>query len=324
MTAIRTGAFLSINGQEQWVTVRGDDVRNPPVLIVGGPGAALSTFAPLFASWERELTLVQWDAPGAGSTAARNGDAGLEPFTLERLTADLAAVASAFAQRFDRRPLLLAFSAGSVLGLTLAARRPEVVEAYVGCGQIVHWDRQQALGYRTVLDRARANGNAEATVALEQIGPPPWASIDDEVVASTYLNAPTAAEQAALASLDPAVLAALGSPPADADYVAPGVQLDDPRSRATALYDRLRPEIRAFDAWRLARKFNVPVFFLQGAEDTYMATAEVERYVADVRAPHAELVVIPRAGHAALCLRDELLRLLTDVVLARLGEDVTR
>src|ERR1700759_3826634 len=83
--AIDEGLFVDINGQPQWITVRGRDRRNPVLLLLhGGPGIAMSTRAPLFADWERDFTLVQWDQPGGGATFARNGPDGTGPLTIPR------------------------------------------------------------------------------------------------------------------------------------------------------------------------------------------------------------------------------------------------
>ena len=65
--AIDEGQFVAINGVEQWVTVRGSDPDNPVILMLhGGPGFPMSFLAPLFAEWEKDFTIVQWDQPGAG------------------------------------------------------------------------------------------------------------------------------------------------------------------------------------------------------------------------------------------------------------------
>src|SRR3569623_2055694 len=62
---VNEGKINDINGSQQWITIRGRDRRNPVLLwLHGGPGIAMSNQAPLFADWERDYTLVQWDQPG--------------------------------------------------------------------------------------------------------------------------------------------------------------------------------------------------------------------------------------------------------------------
>jgi pimeloyl-ACP methyl ester carboxylesterase len=66
--------YVAIGGIEQWVTIRGWDRDNPVLLFLhGGPGDVTShwTFA-LFAPWEKQFTVVQWDQRGAGKTLPKN------------------------------------------------------------------------------------------------------------------------------------------------------------------------------------------------------------------------------------------------------------
>jgi pimeloyl-ACP methyl ester carboxylesterase len=273
--------------------------------MIFGPGAALTRMAPFFAPWERAFTLAQWDQPGGGATFAKNGE---EPLSLERLAADAAAVAEIACARLGAAKLtVLGVSGGSIVGLKLAHARPDLVAAFVGSGQIVHWARQAALGYRLSLDAARTRGDAAAVGALEAAGPPPYGDLATEMAAALYLNAQTDAERAAFETLDPATAAALAAPPAGARYVPEGLNLPDGRTRGAAAYAALRGEIAAFDAWRLGVKSAVPMIFLQGDQDRYTPTAEVAGYAAAVQAPSVRLELIEGGGHSAVFMRDAFL-----------------
>jgi pimeloyl-ACP methyl ester carboxylesterase len=199
------GFFADVRGARQWITLRGADAANPPLLMIFGPGAGFTRMAPFFAPWERDFTLVQWDQPGGGATYATNGD---EPLSLDRLAADAAAVVEiALARLRAPKLVVLGVSGGSIVGLQLAEARPDLVAAYVGTGQIVHWARQAARGYRLALDAAKARGDAGAVSALEAAGPPPYADLATEMAASLHVNTQTAAERAAFETLDPATAA---------------------------------------------------------------------------------------------------------------------
>jgi pimeloyl-ACP methyl ester carboxylesterase len=54
----------------------------------------------------------------------------------------------------------------------------------------------------------------------------------------------------------------------------------------------------------------MPRFFVQGADDLYSVTSEVERYAREIEAPHVELVTVDGAGHGVMFLRAELLDVL--------------
>ncbi len=302
------GFFARVRGEDQWITLRGESPANPPLLILTGPGAAFSPMAPFFAPWEAAFTLAQWDQPGAGATFARNGEAKL---TLDRLAADAAAVAEIVLARLGAAKLIvLGVSGGSILGLKLARARPDLVSAFVGTGQIVHWARQQALGYDLALGAAKTRGDAAAVAALEGVGPPPYADLAAEMVFSQHANALTAAEQAAFAALDPQTAAALAAPPPGARYAPADLAPPAPRERALRGYLAVRDEIAAFDAWALGLDFEVPLLFLQGDLDHYTPTAEVAAYAAALAAPSARVVDVPGGGHSAVFMRGPFLQLL--------------
>jgi pimeloyl-ACP methyl ester carboxylesterase len=204
----------------------------------------------------------------------------------------------------DRRKVaLLAFSGGTIIGLAIARRRPDLISAYVGSGQIVDWARQDELSYALLLEQARRTGDAAASAELAAIGPPPYPDTATDAVKSQYAGAMTAAERAALAALDPAELAALQALP-----------LEEIRAQAMAAYDALRAEIVTFDARKLGLEFEVPMFFLQGELDVFTVTSEVQAYAESIVAPTKAFLPVKGAGHSVHLMRDELLRLLDEHV----------
>ncbi|HYL36632.1 MAG TPA: alpha/beta hydrolase [Bryobacteraceae bacterium] len=303
--------FIQIHGLDQWVTIRGKDLNNPALFILGGPGAALSRMAPFFAPWEQDFTLIQWDQPGAGATQGKNGDAGTGPLTLDRIARDGLEVADAVTRRLQTSTLvLLGISGGTIVALKMLKQRPDLFSAYVGTGQFVHWARQDSLSYAMVLEQARERADRAAIEELERLGPPPYPDTAADAVKSKYAGALTPAEQAVFAALGPAVLAALKSPPAGERYFARDIPPQDPRAQATAAYDELRPELMTFDARALGLDFGVPMFFFQGERDAYSVTSEVQAYAIEIRAPQKIFVPIEGGGHSSFYLRDYFLHLL--------------
>lgn len=305
---IDEGLFVDVHGVEQWITLRGERRDNPVLLTIPGPGAGFSALAPYFASWERDYTLAQWDQPRAGFTLAKHGTADIGPYTFERLARDGIAVAEAICRRLGVPKLIvLGLSGGTITALHLVKRRPDLFSAYVGTGQIVGWARQDAEGYRLLLERARAANHTEALVELEAIGPPPYKDTATDAIKSKYSGAFTAEEQRTMAALFPVVFGNIMSPPPDAHYLAKGLVLSDLRAAATAAYDALRGALVTFDARALGPDFDVPMFFLQGAEDMMTVNSDVRDYVSELRAPLKELVLIEGGGHSAVFMRDAFL-----------------
>jgi pimeloyl-ACP methyl ester carboxylesterase len=306
--ALDEGFFAPIGGLQQWITIRGADVRNPVLLIVGGPGYALSALAPFFAPWESVFTLVQWDQPGAGVTHANPDNPPLQELTLARLVQDGLAVVERVCERLKvDKLLLLGMSGGSAVALSMVAHLPVRFAGYIGCGQIVNWARQDALSYRLLCQQARDSSSMTILSELERIGPPPYPDSATDAVKAMYATAMTAEEQAAFSSLDAGTLAALRSPPVEATYVPRGIVLENPLGLSFKTYDKLRDELHRFDAGALGRQFSVPLLFLQGEHDLFTITSEVQQFIEGLDAPRVELVTIRGGGHNCIFLRDRVL-----------------
>ncbi|MCC8468229.1 alpha/beta fold hydrolase [Xanthomonas phaseoli] len=137
---VHEAGLVQIGGIQQWVTIEGQDCRNPVVLIVhGGPGNPNTPFAHrLFGSWTGDFTIVQWDQRGSGKTYAASKPADGERLTMQRLTQDGSEVAHYASQRLGKPKLILmGGSWGSALSVTIAKANPNLFHAYVGTAQLV-------------------------------------------------------------------------------------------------------------------------------------------------------------------------------------------
>jgi pimeloyl-ACP methyl ester carboxylesterase len=283
--------FVDINGQPQWLTVRGDDSANPVLFIVSSPGTALSRMTEFFAPWQKDFTLVQWDQPNAGATLAKSTAPVI--LSIERIIQDGIAVAEFICRSLHVRKIaVLGISRGTIIALNLVKRRPELFSSYVGTGQIVNWAHQDFLSYETLLDDARSTGNDHVLTELESLGPPPYASTAEDAIKSKYAGALTAAEKRALEALDPSVMF----------DIWPAASTE-----AIAAYDALRAEIVEFDAHRLGMDFAVPMFFLQGELDVFTVASAVWRYAEEIQAPQKEFDLIDGGGHSVFLMRDAFL-----------------
>src|SRR5262249_33295190 len=168
---IEEAAFIKIGGIEQWVTIRGDDRRNPVLLLLhGGPGDVQSPFVPTYAPYEKDFLLVQWDQRGSGRTFAKNGAAGV---SLERLIADGIDLAEQLHARYPASPLILCgHSWGTIIATGMARQRPDLFAAYVGTGQATSWDDLVQFQFDFLKQRYKETGNSAGLAALEAIGKP--------------------------------------------------------------------------------------------------------------------------------------------------------
>lgn len=168
---------VEINGIRQWISVRGNDRRNPLLLYIhGGPGAAEMVEAYTYQRpWEDFFTVVQWDQRGAGKTFAANTPEAMAPgMTIDGITDDAEVLIRHLLTTYGKQKLfVLGHSWGSVVGVEIARRHPEWLHAYIGAGQIADMRESEMFGHRWALERARAEGNAQAIRELEALAPYP-------------------------------------------------------------------------------------------------------------------------------------------------------
>jgi len=166
---------VRIGGIDQWVSIRGNDRRNPVLLMLhGGPGwVAMPTSWYFQRGWEEYFTVVQWDQRGAGKTYVANDPAQVAPtMTRERMIADSEEMVAWLRKEFGKDKIfVMGQSWGSYLGLELAHRRPEWLHAYIGIGQLTNAPESERRGWAWTLQQAREDGNAEAVAELVALAP---------------------------------------------------------------------------------------------------------------------------------------------------------
>lgn len=166
---------VRIGGIDQAVSIRGNDRRNPVLLMLhGGPGwVAMPTSWYFQRGWEEYFTVVQWDQRGAGKTYVANDPGAVAPtMTRERMIADAEEMVAWLRREFGKdRIFVLGHSWGSYLGVELAQRRPDWLHAYIGIGQISNAPESERRGWRWTLQQAERDGNAVAVAELQALAP---------------------------------------------------------------------------------------------------------------------------------------------------------
>ena len=166
--------YLRLGGIDQWVMIRGENLTNPPLILLhGGPGFSETHFFLHFnALLEKNFTIVYWDQRGTGKSFDRKIPR--SSMTVEQFIADLDELVEAVRKRVGKKKVaIFGHSWGSVLGPLYAARFPEKVSAYIGSGQIGSWPVSESLSYAFALAEAQRLNNRKALKELRAIGPPP-------------------------------------------------------------------------------------------------------------------------------------------------------
>lgn len=145
---------IEVNGDEQYLLMRGRSRENPVLLFVhGGPGMPAMFLAHSFQSeLERDFVVVHWDQRAAGKSFVPGTDP--ETISTSQYLDDLFVVVERLLNEFGRDQVyLLGHSHGSYLGILAASQRPELFRAYIGVGQVV--DEERAFAYQKAELRER-------------------------------------------------------------------------------------------------------------------------------------------------------------------------
>jgi len=164
-------SWVDVNGREQLLLQRGEDASAPVVLFLhGGPGVSVMPAARSFhAALEQDVVIAHWDQPGSATACLEPG----EGLSLEAVVDDAEAVAEHLRREHSVEKIgLVGASWGSIVGLKLIQRRPELFWAYVGEGQVLNTDKGEVEALARARTRAAASGDDASLEVLASLEAP--------------------------------------------------------------------------------------------------------------------------------------------------------
>ena len=293
--------FVEIGGISQYIRIRGRNRDNPIMLdLHGGPGGAQSgithrSLRPL----TEYFTVVEWDQRGAGKTGG--GEEIVGTMNYGRMVADTVELIEHLRERFGvDKVVLVGHSWGSMLGIGVVQKRPDLIAAYVGVGQALAWNKAFDETARLLLEAAEAAGDQETVDALTGL-PDEWPAKEDyeanfeRIVViqgplGKYGGGMYAAHSTDMLKSD-IVLDAITSPDMPlSDIMSVFSPSEATNALVTDLYDRdFRTE--------LGTNYKVPMFIFQGEHDWQTPTTLVKPWFAELTAPHKEYIAFEDSAH---------------------------
>jgi len=280
---------VNLNGSEQWITIRGQDVDKPILLNLGmgGPGGGGFATRSLFEPLEKDFVVVSWDEPGTGKSY------NAVPFSTlnkQRFVEDAHALTLYLRERFHQEKIYVyGVSWTSILGVWLVQEYPELYYAYIGNGQMVNIIRDDVMGYELALNYSVERGDAKMAETLQRNGPPPYTGEDmlDKYVVyldvlNDYMHSP---HYTVIVPIVP--------------FIAPEYGLVDKINHTRGLirsFEVVYPQLQDVDFTTQAAKLDVPVYIFAGRNDVNAMSSLVEEYFNVLEAPHKELIWL-NGGH---------------------------
>lgn len=287
--SIATLEKVTINGTEQWITIRGRDATKPVLLYLGmgGPGGGGFATRSLLAPLEKDFVLVAWDEPGTGKSYHAVPISELTP---ERFVEDAYTLTLYLRERFNQDKIYVyGVSWSSIIGVKLVQQHPELFYAYIGNGQMVNTTENDILGYELAIDYLMQKGDTKTLETLRRNGPPPYTgeNVVAEYVAfldvlNVYMGMPK------LTTIVPIV-----------PFMASEYGYVDKINHTRGIIDSFNaiyPQLEDLDFMAQAPKLEVPVYFFAGRNDVNAMYTIVEEYYHLLDAPRKQLIWL-EGGH---------------------------
>lgn len=281
--------YYRLGGTYQWVMIRGVDAANPPLIVLhGGPGLSEAPFFRYYdSSLEKHFTVIHWDQRGA----AKSFDRAIprSTMTVDRFLADLDELVDSLRGHLDQpKVVVFGHSWGSALGTLFAARSPDKVSAYVGCGQVGDWARSETLSYAYALAEAERQKNTHAMKDLRAIGPPPHTAEKAWTHRMWLMRLEGEASPRALWKLGRALLRGTETSVFDVPDFCRGLGFS---------METMWTEVTRLNLLTMAPRLKMPAFFFLGRRDHYVLPETSVAYYEALSAPSKQLVWFEHSGH---------------------------
>ncbi|GCF92735.1 alpha/beta hydrolase [Enterococcus florum] len=285
---------VSLNGREEWISIRGND-KNKPVLLflAGGPGGSqMAAVRHDLAELEQYFVVVNWDQAGSGKSygAMRIGN-----ITVDTYIEDGYELTKYLCETFRQKKIyLVGESWGSALGIFLIDKAPELYHSFIGTGQMVSFLETEVTDYELAMEIARDKGDGKIIKTLEANGMPPYYGKDVTWKSAAYLN-----YLSSHMAQNPAIQN--GGYNTFRDLFSNEYGLLDKSNYLRGIvntFNGVYPQLYDVDLRIDYPTLEVPVYFFLGRHDVNAPTSLVEDYFSILSAPEKEIIWFEHSGHS--------------------------
>jgi pimeloyl-ACP methyl ester carboxylesterase len=296
--------FVPINGIEQWITIKGEKSKPAILFLHGGPGSTMSPYSDaLYGAWEKDFLIVQWDQRGSGKTFGKYAPPELDPaylkshpLTLDQMVADGIELSEYLIKYLGKQKVILfGTSWGSLLGVLMAVKRPDLYCVYIGHSQIVNPSQDLISAYLKVYGLAKSAGDSISIETLRRIGEPPYDSA--KTAGRLFRIIKRYEKKNSLAAPD-----SLFKIESSYDNAKDEKNREDGDDYSFVHYvgDKslgIDPMMITVNLLKDGLNFKIPVFMVQGEHDILTSKEITRNYFNQISAPKKEYLLLPDAAH---------------------------
>ena len=288
---------IEINGTRQGMFIKSKDSAHPVLLYLHGgmPDYFFTQDHPT--GLDDSFTVVWWEQRGSGMSYS--DDVSPATMTVEQLISDTIAVTQYLRTRFGKQRIyLMGHSGGTFLGIQVAARHPELYEAYVGVAQMTYQLESERLAYLYMLEQFRERGDAPmvkrleaAPVTLSGGTPAGYVAIRDRAMHTLGIGTMHEMHSLVTGLLIPSFLFR--------EYtLSEKVTLWRAKSRSgiSVVWD----EMVATDLRQSVTKVGTPIYFVHGRHDYTVSYALAKEYLDRIEAPVKGFYTFESSAHSPL------------------------
>jgi pimeloyl-ACP methyl ester carboxylesterase len=170
---IDTTANVTINGIQQFISIKGINDENPIILFLhGGPGRSLIPFADAFTKQlPNKFVVVQYDQRETGETLKLNSSQ--DSLTVDLLKSDALEMIQYLLKKYHHKKLyLVSHSWGSVMGFDIAQKHPELLYAFISISPVIDATQSTRITVEILREWAMETKNDSAISELAKINLP--------------------------------------------------------------------------------------------------------------------------------------------------------
>jgi pimeloyl-ACP methyl ester carboxylesterase len=295
---IDTTVTTNIGGIQQVIKLKGKDITKPILLYLHGAGgnnfSLIANADKLTSKLQEHFIVALWDQREYGKTFEINKSP--KPLTIKLIVDDTKEVIDYLLKKFDRQKLYLAgHSMGSVEGIYIAAKYPELLYALIEMSPAVNGIESQKIGLRMLKVHFKKIGNQRAVKELATVKLPArdFESLFIKYVWQTEYDGEHISDTVR-------------------EQIKPMMKQWMESSAAS-----LSNEVFEMNFFKLFPSLKCPVYFFVGRKDFTTNAVLSEKYYKKLKAPKKQLFWFENSAHGIPDTEPELMqKIIIDKVLA--------